>query len=889
MNRELHERAKAVFLGALQQPATAREAWVQEAVEGDSALLQEVQSLLEFHEDEHERPTADSVELAAGSLYAGRYRIVRRIGRGGMGEVFEARDETLGVTVALKRLRSGGFVQQESFLNEVRLARQVTHPTVCRVFDIGEWHGDHFLTMEFIDGEDLSSLLRRVGRLPTERVAEIGRSLCVGLAAAHTKGVIHRDLKPGNILIDSSGRVHITDFGIAVLRDDTQSLFRGSGTPSYMAPEQLIPGGAVTERADIFALGLVLHEMLTGHPVFPGDSRTEVIEQRRNTRPQNPSDLVSGVDPTLERAISSCLENDPSARPSSVLRLAAALPGGDALGVAVEAGVTPSPELVAEARRAPPARTGSGPLPWFGALIVLLLSVAAGMSIFGYFPAPRDDTHPQVRTHRAAQLLREAGAPQDPLGTFHGYIVDPTSREEAKPLLFWYREDGVPHRSTFQQTVLDPAERLIVFDGIPAEASASNVAIFDAEDNLVYLSLAVSDSGNTPGLSRPQAFEHAGIDPSRLIRLGPPSIPIPADSTWAWSTPATSQPHSVRVEAAERDDRIVYFSAGLPYAEAHPQLEERLERVGFLNTISAPLVLAILIVGTVLAIRNTRHKRVDWKGTCRVFYFCVACFFLSWLLTLDYLPHPGLNHGTLLASRFIFLVVINPLLIFVIYPAIEPGIRRFLPRALVAWSRATRGDVWNADIGWSLLVGTTLGCGWVLLSLLDKTVAQEIAGISTPGIDHSVRLQAAQSLSGTVALMFRQIIDAIGRSGIVLLVFLLFRMGVGRERLAWIGVVVVIGTLQAPISGSFLPLSWLTIGLPVAVSIVWVLQRHGLLALVVAGFVDSSLRYIPVSLHNDVWWARGGMLALVAMLLLGVIGWAMVRTQPRSDHARVVT
>src|SRR5580658_2681011 len=205
-----------------------------------------------------------------GRLLASRYRIIALLGKGGMGEVYRADDLTLGQPVALKFLpeeasRDEGLL--ERFRNEVRIARRVSHPNVCRVYDVGEVDGYSFFTMEYVDGEDLASLLRRIGRLPQDKALDIARQLCAGLAAAHAKGVLHRDLKPANIMLDGRGQVVITDFGLAGVADDIRGNEIRSGTPAYMAPEQLA-GKEVSTRSDIYALGLVLYEVFTGKRAF---------------------------------------------------------------------------------------------------------------------------------------------------------------------------------------------------------------------------------------------------------------------------------------------------------------------------------------------------------------------------------------------------------------------------------------------------------------------------------------------------------------------------------------------------------------------------------------------------------------------------------------------
>ena len=175
-------------------------------------------------------------------MLAGRYRVIGLLGRGGMGEVYRADDLKLGQPVALKFLPRDverDHDRLERFLTEVRLSLRVTHPNVCRVFDIGQIEDRQFLSMEYVDGEDLASLLRRIGRLPEDKAIEIARQLCAGLAAAHEEGVLHRDLKPANIMIDGRGRAKITDFGLAGATSGITGIEARAGTPHYMAPEQI--------------------------------------------------------------------------------------------------------------------------------------------------------------------------------------------------------------------------------------------------------------------------------------------------------------------------------------------------------------------------------------------------------------------------------------------------------------------------------------------------------------------------------------------------------------------------------------------------------------------------------------------------------------------------
>src|SRR5215470_19630226 len=217
--------------------------------------------------------------FAPGAIVAGRYRLVALLGRGGMGEVYRADDLTLDQPVALKFMAEGAAASDArvaQFHNELRVARQVSHKNVCRLYDLGEADGRRFLTMEYVDGEDLSSSLRRFGRMPPDKAVQIARQLCAGIAAAHDRGVLHRDLKPANVMLDGNGDVRITDFGLAVAAGDTTASH--AGTPHYMAPEQLA-GAAASTRSDIYALGLVLFEIFTGRRVYDAKTLQELQQQ----------------------------------------------------------------------------------------------------------------------------------------------------------------------------------------------------------------------------------------------------------------------------------------------------------------------------------------------------------------------------------------------------------------------------------------------------------------------------------------------------------------------------------------------------------------------------------------------------------------------------------
>ena len=385
----------------------------------------------------------------AGTILAGRYRIVGLLGRGGMGEVYRADDLKLAQPVALKFLP--GSVASEAaalarFHNEVRVARQVSHPNVCRIYDLTEADGEHFLSMEYIDGEDLSSLLRRIGRLPADKAVQSARQICAGLAAAHDLGVLHRDLKPANVMLDGRGRAKIMDFGLAdfaeqIRYDDI------AGTPAYMAPEQLA-GGAATISSDLYALGLVLFEMFTGAPAFVPGSAADRARGPRDSPPPTPSQARPDIDPAVERVIVRCLESDPARRPSSARVIAAALPGGDPLAAALAAGETPSPEMVADAATVGSLRPA---VAWalFAALVIGLGAVAAINDRAAVLRPALLQLSPDVLRVRARQILERAGWTAEPLDRVGGFEfdLDVSSHLRPRPLARAVAQGGTRTRA----------------------------------------------------------------------------------------------------------------------------------------------------------------------------------------------------------------------------------------------------------------------------------------------------------------------------------------------------------------------------------------------------------------------------------------------------------
>jgi tetratricopeptide (TPR) repeat protein/predicted Ser/Thr protein kinase len=253
-------------------------------------------------------------ELARGSLLAGRYEILEELGAGGMGKVYRALDKKLNEEVALKLIRPEVAADKktlERFQNELKLARKIAHRNVGKMYELMEREGTHFITMEYVPGEDLRSFLKRSGRLTVEKTVTIAKEVCEGLAEAHRLGVVHRDLKPSNIIIDKEGNARIMDFGIA--RSLKGKGITGAGvmigTPEYMSPEQ-VEGKEADQRSDIYALGIILYEMVTGRVPFEGDTPLSIAHKHKYEPPADPRNFNPQIPEELSRLILNCLEKE---------------------------------------------------------------------------------------------------------------------------------------------------------------------------------------------------------------------------------------------------------------------------------------------------------------------------------------------------------------------------------------------------------------------------------------------------------------------------------------------------------------------------------------------------------------------------------------------------
>jgi serine/threonine-protein kinase len=803
-----------------------------------------------------------------------------------MGEVYRADDLILEQPVALKFLPEAmarDEAAQERFRNEIRVARRVSHPNVCRVYDVGEVEGLSFLSMEYVDGEDLASLLRRIGRLPGDKALEIARQLCAGLAAAHREGVLHRDLKPANIMLDGRGRAVMTDFGLASLAERVEGHEARNGTPAYMAPEQLA-GREVTTRSDIYSLGLVLYEIFTGKRAFAGETLAELMKQRSQQPLSSPSTLVKDLDPAVERVILRCVETDPAKRPAAALGVAAALPGGDPLAAALAAGETPSPQMVAAAGET----TGLAPRVAVASLAAVILGLAAvvfiGLKVSG-LQLMNGNLPPEVLHQKARETIDKLGYSASAVdeATLFYYDTDFTDyvHEHTKPrpdwpkvlanrppvLLYAYRQSPVYLDPDRFNVFLTPG--VVTFDDPPAIQSGMISVLLDAQGRLYYLQAMPDEIETHPASAHPVdwkvLFDAAGLNPAEYKPVEPTRLPLASfdeRAAWTGSWPSTDFP--LHIEAAAWRGKPVFFHMGGPWTTPDRTQYVNLTRGQHASQIIEVIIAILLLTaGALVARRNYRTGKSDVRGAFRLASAVFVISMALWLCLNHFIPT--------LATFARFVMAISTALflsaaIWMLYVALEPYVRRHWPHALISWSRLLAGNLHDPLVGRDILWGVLLGVLWaVIVGVGFLFLKQEGA---TPQLANTDLLMGSRQVLGS---WLSNIVQSI--IGTLQFFFLLFILRV-ILRNKWLALLCFIGlfTAQNTLRSDHPQIVW-PVWLMVYTLAAGALSRFGLIALATAIFTANLLLNLPYSFDFSRWYTAHATAILAGFVVIAAWGF----------------
>ena len=814
-----------------------------------------------------------------------------------MGEVFRADDLKLGQSVALKFLP--GDVDRDparltQLHTEVRMARQVSHPNVCRVYDIDEVEGHTFLSMEYVDGEDLASLLRRIGRFAQDRALEIARQICAGLAAAHERGVIHRDFKPANVMIDGAGKVRVTDFGLAGVSGETIR----AGTPAYMAPEQL-SGGEVTVRSDIYALGLVLYEVFTGQRALEGRNLAELIKQREQSGIVPPSVLVKDLDPDIESGIMRCLRPEPDARPASALAVAASLPGGDPLAAALAAGETPSPAMVAAAGMtdAMSSRHTMMAAAWMAVSLVVVLLMYQRVLLVNRVPIPKPAEALADRAQEALGKLGYSGTPRaaaSGMTVSEDYLryVDATSSAgdrwkslatlRPESVVFWYRTSPRP---------LIPWGRDRDVEGTnpPLNVSDMTLSVFDASGRLSEFHAIPEpiDSGAPHEPTRWSAlFEAAALDMNSFTPVEPKWNPIVfADERAAWEgRPADRPDLTFRVEAAAYHGRPVFFAISGPWT--HSARSAPVAPSGFnaaIEWLASLIMPGLMLAGAVLARHNVKLQRGDRVGAFRAASILFITSLMAWVLGSTHVSDVGVEINRLFQA--VGSGLLDAAILWLTYLGLEPYVRRTSPDSLIGWTRLIAGRWNDPHVGRDVLIGASAGLLMTVLFPLYYLLPPLVGGPEPIPVLPDLRpfMGVRHVLGGLVLQVSSAISNAmLGTVGLASFVILF------KRRTLAIAAAILCFTPVA-VSGMFnpgYPTLALALGAAMIAIFVFVIVRVGLLGGIAALAIHFILLRAPLTTHLSTWWGPIGLWYLATVAAIGFGACYIARASTVAQPAR---
>jgi len=809
-----------------------------------------------------------------GTVLAGRYRIVALLGRGGMGEVYRADDLALGQPVALKFLPgavAGDPDRVARFRQEAVSARRITHPHVCRVHDIGEADGRAFLSMEYVAGQDLSSLRRSVGRLAEEKALEIARQLCAALAAVHEQGLLHRDLKPANVLLDERGRIRLADFGLATAADRVSDV--GSGTPLYMAPEQLT-GREVTVQSDLYSLGLVLYELFTGRSAFPPEAP---LRARLHAAPVAPSLHIPGLGPAIESVILRCLEPVPANRPRSALDVLAALSGGDLIAAAREAEVALSPDEVARAGGKGALRSAVGIACLAGVVLGLLgvVFLAPATMIVGVVLLPKS---PEVLRGLAVDYLAALGYGDRPGDRVEGFLVDASVHPPT--LGYWYRGSAVPlvilDGPTFGHLDRPPGPNHPPvgpgMHGIRLNPHGRLVSFHAFLDGDVTPSAALSDWG--------AVFHLAGLEPSCFREVenvaSMPLPPVPCDRQHGWEG-VDPDGRPIRVSAATCRDRLVWFVAGSPdLAWGGPRYDPP-GRIWF-ESLVAIVLFGCLGLAMVWALDHWRRGVIDRARAFRFAAFFLAAEGLVWALRVHHVAGRAEMDLVFVGLAKVLLIAA---FVWLFYAALEPHARRVRPDTLVAWNRLLGGNWRDSLVGQAVLIGVLIAVlerlfylllvalpGWVgWPAALPDGLAEGSWGLPLP-----VLLGTGPAVAAVLRFVTVSVFEAF-----LISLTLLIVLGMMFPRPRWLAGLLYCSIFTVLFAAALSHRGVLALAYGLAVVVTYqLLNRVGVLALATCLLVTHLLQF-PLTSDPGSWYAPQSAVALGTILALAGYGFVVSR------------
>jgi serine/threonine-protein kinase len=759
------------------------------------------------------------------------------------------------------------------------VARLVSHPNVSRVYDIGEVEGMPYISMEYVDGEDLGSLLTRIGRLPADKALETARKLCAGLAAAHDRGVIHRDLKPQNIMMNKRGEVVIMDFGLAAIADQLTGPEARNGTPAYMSPEQL-RGETVTAKSDLYALGLVLYELFTGRRPFDASSVQQLLDMQQSMHLTSVASVAGDVDPAVEKVIRRCLDPDPARRPASAVAISAALPGGDPLAAALAAGETPSPEMVAAA----------GTVQGMPRKYSVPLLIATLLCMFALIPLRQArtallhanlDRAPEVLAHNSRMLAAQFGYTAAPADSYNWM-------ESRSELIGYLRKLPQPHQWDVWYAAVSPAMSLyrespraleaspdgqVTSSNPPATVPGMVQVILDANGRLLRFDAVPDDSLPTLTDAVPPAdvFRAAGLDSAAFREVDPTGAPPnPFDTRRSFRGLHPVLPNTaVRVEMAWWKGRVTRARVLYPWSsDADTSLASTLRSSTLRSAVLWSLEGIGILFVVLLARHNWKRNRADLRGAWHV---AAARFVLAAIAWAGF-THP-VDNGALI-DQFLAASgdwLLSAAIIWVVYLALEPEVRSRWPHSIVTWNRLLAGRWQDAHVGGEILLGAAVGAGmWITFKLLNQIT------LHGEPVYQDFSLYALLGARQWIGSHASYLGNALRLGILVFLAVFGLRVLLRKDWLAIIAASALFTAMEGEVLRSSDWMLITVIYLAVYCVLIYMLLRWGLVASITTIFFVNSCNNITLGTNWKTWYTPSGLATFT--LLAGIAIWAFTRS-----------